>query len=177
MNLRPDFRLRPAVSADAGMLADFGARTFSETFAADNTVEDMQLHLASTFSPERQRREIEDPSMLTLVLEDAAGQWAGFAQLRTGKISDGVPREGSIELYRFYVDSPWHGKGLAAELMQAVKRQARARGASSLWLGVWERNARAQAFYRKHGFDKVGKQVFVVGRDPQTDDVMWCPLA
>ena len=49
---------------------------------------------------------------------------------------------------------------------------ARARGARELWLGVWERNARAQAFYRKHGFRKVGTQIFVVGSDPQTDDVM-----
>jgi RimJ/RimL family protein N-acetyltransferase len=44
-------------------------------------------------------------------------------------------------------------------------------------LGVWERNARAQAFYRKHGFNRVGRQTFVVGSDPQTDDVMLCPLA
>ena len=47
-----------------------------------------------------------------------------------------------------------------------------ARGARELWLGVWERNARAQAFYRKCGFRKVGTQIFVVGSDPQTDDVM-----
>jgi ribosomal protein S18 acetylase RimI-like enzyme len=114
--------------------------------------------------------------MLTLVLEDPAGQWAGFAQLRAGRISDGVPSEGSIELYRFYIDRAWHGRGLAAHLMDAAKQRAREHGASSLWLGVWERNARAQAFYRKHGFSKVGKQLFVVGTDPQTDEVMWCPL-
>jgi len=177
MTQRPDFRLRTAVAADAARLAEFAARTFSETFAAENTAEDMQMHLASAFSVERQRREIEDPAMTTLILEDAGGRWAGFAQLRAGKISDGVPREGSIELYRFYIDSPWHGRGLAADLMEGAKQHARARGASSLWLGVWERNARAQAFYRKQGFSKVGKQVFVVGSDPQTDDVMWCALA
>ena len=37
---------------------------------------------------------------------------------------------------------------------------------------MWERNERAQAFYRKHGFRKVGTQIFVVGSDPQTDHVM-----
>ena len=46
-----------------------------------------------------------------------------------------------------------------------------------MWLGVWERNVRAQAFYRKHGFDRVGSKVFVVGSDPQTDLVMLCELA
>ncbi|HET9861849.1 MAG TPA: GNAT family N-acetyltransferase [Steroidobacteraceae bacterium] len=169
-------RLRTAVAVDAAQLADFAARTFCETFAAGNTAEDMRRHLETTFSPEKQRRELEDPSMLTLVLEDATGRWAGFAQLRGGRISDGVPRENAIELYRFYIDRPWHGRGLATDLMNAVKQRARERGAAGIWLGVWESNARAQAFYRKHGFSKVGQQVFVVGSDPQTDHVMWCPL-
>ncbi len=56
--------------------------------------------------------------------------------------------------------------------MNAVADTARARGARELWLGVWERNERAQAFYRKCGFEKVGTQIFVVGSDPQTDHVM-----
>jgi ribosomal protein S18 acetylase RimI-like enzyme len=56
--------------------------------------------------------------------------------------------------------------------MSAVEREAKARGARELWLGVWERNERAQAFYRKCGFRAVGTQIFVVGNDPQTDQVM-----
>ena len=73
---------------------------------------------------------------------------------------------------RFYVDKPWQGRGLAAQLMRAVEKRALERGARELWLGVWERNERAQAFYRKHGFRQVGTQIFVVGTDPQTDHVM-----
>ncbi len=168
--------LYDASSADAQRLAEFGARTFFETFAADNTPDDMRAHLASAFSEDRQLREIENPHMDTLILADGE-QWMGFAQLRAGHVSDGVPAEGSIELWRFYVDQRWHGRGLAALLMDGAKQRARRRGARSLWLGVWERNARAQAFYRKHGFQRVGRQVFVVGSDPQTDDVMLCPLA
>ena len=67
--------------------------------------------------------------------------------------------------------------GLAHALMSEVERAARLRGACELWLGVWERNLRAQAFYRKCGFQKVGTQVFVVGSDPQTDHVMLRELA
>ena len=44
--------------------------------------------------------------------------------------------------------------------------------AQRLGLGVFERNERAQAFYRKHGFRQVGTQIFVVGTDPQTDHIM-----
>jgi GNAT superfamily N-acetyltransferase len=134
-------------------------------------------HLASAWSPPLQRREIEDPDIDTLILENGAGEWLAFAQLRANQVSDGVPAQGSIELWRFYVDAPWQGRGVAGALMQAAKDRGRRRGASTMWLGVWERNARAQAFYRKHGFGRVGRKVFVVGGDPQTDDVMLCALA
>jgi ribosomal protein S18 acetylase RimI-like enzyme len=170
------FDLIDAVEEDAAKLAEFGARTFYESFAADNTPEDMRQYLESSFSPRQQLAEIRDPDIDTLVAVDASKRWAGFAQLRAGKTPMGVPEKGSKELWRFYVDKAWHGHGVAATLMDAAKQRARRRGASSLWLGVWERNARAQAFYRKQGFSKVGNQVFVVGSDPQTDDVLLCPL-
>jgi diamine N-acetyltransferase len=170
------FTLRDALPADAGALAEFGARTFREAFESDNTIEDMNRHLESAFSPSRQLREIEDPRIDTLLVTDAQS-WLGFAQLRAGQLSEGVPEQGSVELWRFYVDRPWHGQGVAAALMDAAKDRARRRGALSMWLGVWERNARAQAFYRKHGFERVGRKVFVVGSDPQTDDVLLCKLA
>lgn len=169
--------LRDATLADAARLADFGARTFREAFAADNTAEDMQSHLAASFSPAKQRLEIQDPAIDTLLLVDATDRWLGFAQLRAGSSAPGTPAEGSIELWRFYVDRPWHGKGVAGALMNGAKQRAARRGAASLWLGVWERNARAQAFYRKHGFEPVGRKTFVVGSDPQSDDVMLCRLA
>jgi GNAT superfamily N-acetyltransferase len=175
--MRPNaFVLLEAKPGDAARLSEFGARTFRETFAADNSLEDMERHLASAWSPAIQQRELEDPGIDTLVIANDAGQWLAFAQLRANHVSEGVPREGSIELWRFYVDHPWHGRGVAAELMAAAKSRGRRRGATTMWLGVWERNERAQAFYRKHGFSRVGRKVFVVGSDPQTDDVMLCSL-
>jgi ribosomal protein S18 acetylase RimI-like enzyme len=169
--------LHDASSEQAAQLAEFGARTFYESFAADNRPEDMRRHIETAWSPDKQLAEIRDPDIDTLILMDGLSRWLGFAQLRAGKLSDGVPPEGSIELWRFYIDKPWHGRGLAHELMAGAKQRARRRGASSMWLGVWERNERAKAFYGKHGFRKVGSQVFVVGADPQTDHVMLCSLA
>ena len=178
MNNPPEyFGLYAATRADAAQLAEFGARTFFESFAADNTEEDMRRHLASAWSPEKQLAEIQNPDIDTLIYADGTGRWLGFAQLRANTSSDGVPPEGSIELWRFYVDKEFHGQGVAAGLMKGAKLRAKSRGARWLWLGVWERNERAKAFYAKHGFSKVGSQVFVVGSDPQTDHVMLSPLA
>ena len=164
--------IRRATAADAEALAEFGARTFFETFAKDNTAEDMRMHLASAWAPALQRAEILDAQFDTLLACDPAGRLAGFAQLRAGHAPAGIATVKPVEVLRFYVDQPWQGQGVAGLLMQAAQDQARARGAHELWLGVWERNERAQAFYRKHGFHKVGTQIFVVGTDPQTDHVM-----
>jgi len=164
--------IRGATLEDAAALAEFGARTFLETFAADNSAEDMAKHLASAWSPDLQRAEIADPMLDTLLAVDAGGIFGGFAQLHAQRAPPGGPTQKPVELKRFYVDKPWQGRGLARELMAAVEQQARARGAHELWLGVFQRNARARAFYAKCGFRKVGTQVFVVGDDPQTDDIM-----
>jgi ribosomal protein S18 acetylase RimI-like enzyme len=164
--------IRRATVADADALAEFGARTFYETFAADNTPEDMQLFLASTWSPDLQRAEILDKGLDTLLACDARHALAGFAQVRAAQPPAGIEVRKPVELKRFYVDTPWQGRGVARALMEAAEQAARARGAREFWLGVFERNERAQAFYRKCGFRKVGTQIFVVGTDPQTDHVM-----
>jgi ribosomal protein S18 acetylase RimI-like enzyme len=165
------YDIRRADEADAPALTEFGARTFRESFGQDNTAEDMEKHLASAWRLDLQLAELRDPSMDTLIAE-ADGELAGFAMVREKHPPPGVVTRKPIELWRFYVDKPWQGRGLARALMTAVEASARARGGRELWLGVWERNERAQAFYRKCGFETVGRQIFVVGSDPQTDHVM-----
>jgi len=60
--------------------------------------------------------------------------------------------------------------------MRRVIAEASELGARTVWLGVWERNPRAQAFYRKCGFTDEGTQVFIVGEDVQNERVMVRPL-
>ena len=101
----------------------------------------------------------------------ARGKLIAFAQLRPGTAA-GVTGAAPIELWRFYVDAPHHGRGVAQQLMAMVCTAARERAADVVWLGVWERNLRAQAFYKKAGFVDVGVHEFRVGQDVQTDRVM-----
>lgn len=165
------FSIRQATPSDASAVAAFAERTFVETFGSDNTPEDLAAHVAKAFGIAQQSRELRDPNMLTLLGEDGRTLVA-FAQLRRGDTPPCVPAPDSIELLRFYVDRPWHGRGIAQLLMRAVEDTARQAGARTLWLGVWERNPRAIAFYAKCGFTDVGEQEFVVGSDRQTDRVM-----
>jgi GNAT superfamily N-acetyltransferase len=85
-----------------------------------------------------------------------------------------VPARDAVELVRFYVDQAWHGQGIAHTLMQKVRDEA-ARMKKTMWLGVWERNLRAIRFYAKAGFVDVGSHMFQLGRDRQTDRIMWQP--
>jgi ribosomal protein S18 acetylase RimI-like enzyme len=61
---------------------------------------------------------------------------------------------------------------VAHALMTAALAAAVERGAETIWLGVWERNPRAIAFYRKWGFEDVGSHDFLLGNDRQIDRLM-----
>jgi ribosomal protein S18 acetylase RimI-like enzyme len=169
--------IRFATQADAAALAELAERTFRDAFEAMNDPADMALHCERTYGAELQAAEIADPEVRTLVVE-RAGRLVAFAQLHLAPhgppcVPDG---EGVVELRRIYVDQRFHGHGLAQELMRRVLDLAARHGARQLWLGVWEHNARAQAFYRRFGFTEVGAHTYVVGSDPQRDLVLIRPV-
>lgn len=168
--------IRLATRADAPRLSAFAAETFRDTFAPDNDPTNLAIYLSETFSIERQAAEIEDPNSIILVAEvvDESGspQFAGYAHLLAGDAPAMVTHAAPIELARFYVSRTWHGRGLAQALMNEVLKAARKRGADTIWLGVWERNPRAVAFYRKYGFQQVGAKTFMLGNDVQNDFVL-----
>lgn len=168
--------LRKARHDDAKALAELAERTFRDTFAADNTPKDMDRHCRDRYGEAIQAAEIADPRRLTLLCVDGARQ-AGFAQLHWGDAPACVKAAAPGEIQRLYVVADWHGRGVARQLMDACIAAMEARGSDVAWLGVWERNPRAIAFYRKCGFVEVGEHVFALGNDLQRDLVMARPVA
>ena len=167
-----DLIIRHGKTEDARLLAELGAHTFSETFAADNTCEDMAAYLASAFSQAQQAKELADAHSLFQIAE-TNGVALGYAMLRAGDAPPrGVSGNKPIELVRLYVTRASLGSGVGAALMQACISEASRLGCKTLWLGVWEHNLRAQAFYRKWNFHEVGRHVFQLGGDMQTDILM-----
>lgn len=167
--------IRAGTIQDAATLAAFAARTFAETFAADNSAADMQAHLSRAYGVAQQGAELTSPTVITLLAE-VDERLVGYAQVRRGPAPACVQPADAMELHRFYVDTPAHGTGAAQRLMAAVFDAARTAGARHVWLGVWERNARAIRFYAKCGFADVGSHDFVLGTDRQTDRVMVAPV-
>lgn len=182
--LRPKLIIRHGTSEDAALLTDLGARTFSETFAVDNTPENMAAYLAEAFNPEQQAAELADHRCVFLIAEsngvppaDGRREAVGYAMLRSENVTDGVTGNKPIELVRLYVSRENLGSGVGAALMQACIEEAQKSGHDTLWLGVWEHNYRAQQFYRRWNFHDAGTHVFHLGDDAQTDILMQRSIA
>jgi diamine N-acetyltransferase len=164
-------RVRHATVDDAGTVAELGACIFVETFGPTNDEANIREYVRTAFDVERVRDEIDDPRSITLLAETDAS-CAGYARLHAGEPPAEVRGDAPIELVRLYVLARYHGGGIGADLMQASIDEARRAGYGTMYLGVWEHNPRAQAFYRKWGFSRVGEQSFQLGSERQTDWLM-----
>ena len=158
-------------TSDAKRLAQLGAQTFYDTFSDENSEKDMLLHLEKTYSLEIQLRELNDPNVIYIVAE-ADSEIVGYAKLQLNSHDDSVQDKRTIEIERIYSAKEYIGKGVGKDLMQSCINEARQRECDSIWLGVWENNPRAIAFYKKWGFQEVGEHVFMLGEDPQRDIIM-----
>lgn len=128
----------------------------------------MQLYLSTWFTVEQVTNELHDSQSLFLIAE-VAGAPAGYAKLQEGAPPECISDPQAIELSRLYVEPQHLGSGVGPALMQGCLAEARQRGHRTVYLGVWEHNHRAQAFYRKWGFEKVGEHIFMMGNEAQTD--------
>jgi ribosomal protein S18 acetylase RimI-like enzyme len=184
---RPQISIRRAGARDAKALTVFAAQAFRDAFGAENTPHNMERYMTDAFSLERQAAEIADPTGAVLLAERAQqgteDGLVGYARLVTGAPPSAVdpPLDGqvespAIELRRLYVDRRWHGAGVGRVLMDAVVAAAQDAGARTIWLAVWQRNARAIRFYEKCGFTRTGSTRFLLGDDEQTDWLMARPV-
>lgn len=170
--MRTSAVIRPARPADAAALSALMRHAFVAANGHCGSPENVARFLDAAYTPELQASEIRDPDTLTVIVEQD-GQWAGFAQLRWGSTP---PPEVSllptVELGRIHLDSAFHGRGLAAQLVANLLAAASLRGSRSVWLSVRQEAAQAIRFYRKHGFQIVGSSFSRVGDEVKDDWVM-----
>ena len=162
--------IRLATASDAAGLAELAAATFPLACPPGNTPESIQQFIDTHLSEAHFAAYLADPAKAILV----AGEYAGytlvvFEEPTDVDVASAITKHPTAELSKCYVRAGNHGSGLAAELMQASIELARSRGAAGVWLGVNEHNARANAFYAKHGFEQVGTKKFFLG-DHWEDD-------
>jgi GNAT superfamily N-acetyltransferase len=158
---------RDADIADRDALVAMATESFCDTFAHLYPQSDLDAFLADTFGPDGLPVQIGDPAFaIRLALED--GRIVAFAKMGPCKLPDPAPRD-AAELHQLYVLPSQKGTGVAATLMAWCIATARAQGATTLALGVYGDNLRAQRFYARHGLAKIGDYLFPVGEtmDPE----------
>lgn len=171
METSVSFSVRGATLEDVPILLNLGAKTFQDTFGVHNTQENMRLYVEKTFTHEQITTEVSDPATIFLIAYDGSTP-VGYAKMKMGEIPAGLNSTRAIEIERIYSTQEYIGKKAGKSLMEACLGVARERDYETIWLGVWERNPRAIAFYEKWGFEKFGSHPFLLGTDLQTDLLM-----
>lgn len=165
--------VRQATPKDAEILAELAAQTFWDTFHAHpaNDPADLSDYMKKAFNISQIRKELADEKAIFLLAE-IGGSPVGYAKLLLESTEEPIKAEKPIELCRLYLKKDFIGKGVGRKLMDECLSIAARHGCDVMWLGVWEFNQRAQRFYEKQGFYRVGQHIFQLGSDAQTDFLM-----
>ncbi|MDP4263157.1 MAG: GNAT family N-acetyltransferase [Bacteroidota bacterium] len=162
--------IRLANKEDAELIADLSRQTFYDSYASQNTQEDMDRFMNEQFTKEALMKEVRTEGNIFLLafLEQEA---VGYARMREGKIRPGFEKP-SLEIARIYAVKNKIGKGIGSALMKRCIEIAKEKNKQVIWLAVWKKNQRAIDFYTRWGFEIFGEHDFVLGNDRQTDWLM-----
>lgn len=165
------YTIRQANDGDGQALTDFGRTTFFDTFGHLYPKEDADFFVAQRFSIGRTHQDLNEAGRQIHLAFDGQ-RLVGFLDCGPLGLPVDAPKREARELYRLYLDASAKGSGLANTLMEMAIDWARGEGAAALYLGVYCDNARAQAFYKKYGFDIVGAYQFKVGNTLDDERIM-----
>lgn len=166
-----DTHITSLTEKDLGALRAISIETFTETFREHNTEDDMRKYVSENLAPERLRRELTTSGSRFYAMHHG-GELAGYMKLNRGAAQTVEGKAGTLEIERIYVLGKFHGRQLGKALLQHAIAVAKEASYKTIWLGVWEHNAKAIAFYERNGFVKTGEHGFVLGNDVQTDYIM-----
>lgn len=146
-------------------------KTFCETFAHENTAEDMENYLKENFSYEHIESEIRNDGSIFFKVENDKEVMA-YMKVNFDKAQTESSYKNTLEIQRIYILEKYKGKGIGKLLIEKAKEVARNNNLSYIWLGVWENNLSAIKFYEKQGFEKFSTHIFKLGDDEQIDNLM-----
>jgi diamine N-acetyltransferase len=163
--------IKKAEDADLQQLVSISKQTFFEAFSDNNSAEDMEKYLDNSFSKEKLSGELRNPdSEFYFALH--ADIVAGYLKINFGSAQTDLKDGDSLEIERIYVLKEFHGQKVGQALFDKALSIARQKKMNYVWLGVWEKNARAIRFYKKNGFVEFDTHIFKLGNDEQTDILM-----
>jgi ribosomal protein S18 acetylase RimI-like enzyme len=163
--------IKQCTPADLAALTEICRKTYRETFGPMNTPSNMESYLNRAFHTHKLQSELLNSRCIFYFLY-ADGEPAGYLKLNESSAQTDLNDPQSLEIERIYLARAFQGRGLGGLLLDTALDVAAGRNKSYLWLGVWEKNDKALAFYRKKGFYIIGTHPFLMGQEVQTDFLM-----
>lgn len=163
--------IRECSLEDLDSLLEISEKTFYETFAEQNTEENMKAYSEATYQKSKFQKELENPhsKFFYIYYQD---DLAGFLKLNILSAQSEAMGDDALEVERIYILKKFQKHGLGKALFNLAHEEAHRLGKKIIWLGVWEYNSNALGFYKKHGFQKTGAHSFFMGDDEQTDFIL-----
>lgn len=152
-------------------LQKIGRETFYETFAGDNSEENMNDYLDEKFAIGKLTSELSNPNS-EFYFAHIDDQILGYLKVNFGEAQTELKDKEALEIERIYVLQEFHGLKVGQLLYNKALQIAKDADLKYIWLGVWEENLRAQNFYKKNDFVAFDKHIFVLGEQKQTDLLM-----
>lgn len=163
--------IRPCSESDLVALQEISYETFDQTFRLMNTAETIDSYLQEAFTSEKLLAELKNPDSAFYFLQTDDGV-VGYLKLNEAAAQTEFRDPEGLEIERIYVRKQHQGKGYGKELLEFALEIARSKKKRYAWLGVWEKNTAAIAFYESLGFRQVGTHTFRMGDELQTDFIM-----
>ena len=145
--------------------------TFYVTFHEQNSDDSMTAYLNTAFSAEKLTAELENKHSLFKLLY-VNEEPAGYLKVNIDEAQSEQLGPDTLEVERIYILSRFQKLGLGKVLMDEAIKLANEMNKNKIWLGVWEKNMNAIAFYEKAGFEKTGSHSFFMGEEEQIDFIM-----
>jgi ribosomal protein S18 acetylase RimI-like enzyme len=163
--------IKKATILDLDSIQKISTQTFTETFAAVNTPENITDYIKNSLNLEQLTAELNNTNS-QFYIAYSNSEVVGYLKINFGDAQTESINENALEVQRIYVLQNFHGKNIGQLLLDEVKKIAQITNVDSVWLGVWEENHRALRFYTKNEFVVFDKHVFMMGNDEQTDLLM-----
>ncbi|MGM0840303.1 MAG: GNAT family N-acetyltransferase [Bacillota bacterium] len=163
--------IKKCTPEDSRKLQEISYDTFNETFKHQNSPENMKSYLEKAFNLKQVESQLSHRSSHFFFVY-VHHEVAGYLKVNTNDAQTEEMGDESLEIERIYIKSNFQKHGLGKYLLNKAMEVAMEHHIKKVWLGVWEENENAIAFYKKMGFVQTGAHSFYMGDEEQTDLIM-----
>ncbi|WP_025718502.1 GNAT family N-acetyltransferase [Paenibacillus sp. 1-18] len=156
---------------DLQILQEISIETFNDTFKDQNSHENMKAYLERAFNSKQLEEELSNVSSEIFFIYFNE-ELAGYLKVNMNDAQSENMGDESLEIERIYIKNKFQKHGLGKYLLNKAIEIAMEQNKNKIWLGVWEKNENAIAFYKKMGFVQTGAHSFYMGDEEQIDFIM-----